>query len=408
MFEHVDETRMKYICNKIIDNKAIQTSNSSIWTAFLDEQLKDFVVQYNFNFFEVANRFHDFIAFPYKYDFSEDEIRRHWSFLHACRYLAIEIDDEYYEKLKATAKQQEKEANTEKEKAEDQIDLEKDKREMEKFKAERFNLIDIGEGKKEETDTLQDKSDYDNPVEQNLNNDDHFEKCIEKIDLKKNENAEEIEVDTNLIKDSKSVNKEAEKISNEKTETSIIKESKADNMIEKSINEINKATELKNSSINKIETLSGFDDDDVINALFKVTQKISTEEDLPKDLTIDGKDYKLPDSQDLKEEDLFPINTNNLQQHELTEEQMIDYREKMLSDLNNEGIYHNIDKTKSFDDLIKEDENLKTQYDNLNTYFKFAVKSLNYFVPKMSEKLKGNVNKQSNEEATEEENKGDN
>lgn len=407
MFEHVDESRMKYICNKIVDNKAILLSNSNIWTAFLDEQLKDFVVQYNFNFFEVANRFHDFIAFPYKYDFSEDEIRRHWSFLHACRYLGTEIDDEYYDKLKARAKVEEKEACIKQK--EDELDLEKEKKDMEKFKAERFNLIDMGDGKSKEKASKfeKDKIDYDNPVEHNLRNDDHFEKCIENIDLKRNENGEEVEVETTIPNGHKKLKNDTPQNSNQ--EIKINKNSnknETENLVEKSINEINKATENKDSSNTNVEKLSGFEDDDVINALFKVTQKISTEEDLPKDLTIDGKDYKHPETKIEKEEDLFPISINNLPQHNLTEEEMLNYREDMLYELNNEGTYRGIDKTKSFDDLIKEDENLKTQYDNLNTYFKFAVKSLNYFVPKMSKKLVGNRKTIDGEVYCEDENKG--
>lgn len=402
MFEHVDEEKMKYVCNKILENRAIQISNSQIWTAFLDEQLREFVVQYNFNFFEVANRFHDFIAFPYKYDFSEDEIRRHWSFLHACRYLGIEIDDDYYDKLKARAKEEEKENKM---KAEDELDLEKEKRNMDKYKAERFNLIDMGDNPKKVNDLAIDDLDYDNPIEQNLKNDEHFEKCIENIDLRKNENMEalninnnkenisnknekEMEVDTtfnknNEIKTEKSNNKS----NNSKNETNQVETTES--LVMKSINAVNE--NIKKEDNNKVEKLSGFDDDDVINALFNVTQKISTEEELPKALTIDGKDYKLPETKEIKEEDLFPINTKFLPEVNLTEEERENYRQKMLIEFNKEGMDKAIDKTKNFDDLIKEDENLKTQYDNLNTYFKFAVRSLNYFVPKMNKNLKENV-----------------
>ncbi len=398
MLEHVNESKMKYVCNKIFENKAILSSNSRIWTGFLDDKLRDYVVEYNYNFFEVANRFHDFIAFPYKYDFAEDEIRRHWSFLHACRYLGIEIDDEYYDKLKSKAKEEEKEASVNQPK-EDELDLEKEKREMEKFKAERFNLIDMGAGKskEKESEAVKNEINYDNPVEHNLRNDEQFEKCIENIDLKTNKNIEEVEVNTII---------ETPKYSRQEIQSNKVIRNQTENLVGKLINEINNksARENKESSNNiVVEKLTGFDDDDVIDALFRVTQKISTEEVFPKDLIIDGKNYKLPEAKMDTEEYLFPININNLPQHNLTQEEMIDYREKMLSDY--EGISRDIDKTKSFDDLIKEDGNLKTQYDNLNTYFKFAVKSLNYFVPRMSEKLKRNL-KTGNGDVLTEENKG--
>jgi len=47
-----------------------------------------------------------------------------------------------------------------------------------------------------------------------------------------------------------------------------------------------------------------------------------------------------------------------------------------------------IEKTKNIDDFIQEDINLKSQYDNLNTYYNFAVKSLNYFIPKIEQNPK--------------------
>ncbi len=389
MFEHVDEKKMKYVCNKILENSAIKMSNSKIWTSFLDCQLNEFVIEYNFNFFEVANRFHDFIAFPYKYDFSEEEIRRHWSFLHACRHLGIEIDDEYYDKLKANAKEEEKENKL---KAEEVFDLEREKRNMDKYKAERYNLIDMGENTSNIRDTDMYNLETDNPFDQNLKNDEHFEKCLENINLKKienitkadndiedriiNKNEKEMEVDTSLVKNDEKkkfvITKEIEK--NKKDNT--------DSLVLKSIDAVNETIKKENN--HKLDKLTGFDDDDVINALFNVAQKISKEEDLPKNLTIDGKDYILPEP---KEEEMFPINTNFLPNLKLTEEERIDYREKMISDFNNEGIDKEIEKTKNFDDLIKEDESLKIQYDNLNTYFKFAVRSIKYFVPKINKNL---------------------
>jgi hypothetical protein len=94
----VDPLEEYYI--KTVDYDRVLEGNLLLWTEYLDNCLKDYVIRYNFNFFEVANRFHDFISFPYKYDFSEEECRFHWSFLHSARALNIVIDDEYYKKLK--------------------------------------------------------------------------------------------------------------------------------------------------------------------------------------------------------------------------------------------------------------------------------------------------------------------
>ena len=43
-------------------------------------------------------------------------------------------------------------------------------------------------------------------------------------------------------------------------------------------------------------------------------------------------------------------------------------------------------------DFIKEDDKLREQYENLNTYYNFAVKSLNYFIPKMGHTMKQDGN----------------
>ena len=85
---------------KTVDYDRVLEGNLLLWTEYLDNCLKDYVIRYNFNFFEVANRFHEFISFPYKYDFSEEECRFHWSFLHAARALNLVVDDEFYKKLK--------------------------------------------------------------------------------------------------------------------------------------------------------------------------------------------------------------------------------------------------------------------------------------------------------------------
>ena len=56
------------------------------------------------------------------------------------------------------------------------------------------------------------------------------------------------------------------------------------------------------------------------------------------------------------------------------------------------GIDSDIEKTKTFEDFVKEDEKLKKEYDNLNCYYNFALKSLKYFIPKLGQGLKDNQN----------------
>ena len=84
------------LADKILMSDKVIHGNIYLWTTYLDECLKEFVLLYNFNFFNIATKFHSFISFPYKYDFSEDEIRRHWAFLHAARVRGVIIDEDYY------------------------------------------------------------------------------------------------------------------------------------------------------------------------------------------------------------------------------------------------------------------------------------------------------------------------
>jgi hypothetical protein len=51
------------------------------------------------------------------------------------------------------------------------------------------------------------------------------------------------------------------------------------------------------------------------------------------------------------------------------------------------GIDSDIEKTKTFEEFIKEDEKLKKEYENLNCYYNFALKSLKYFIPKLGKGL---------------------
>jgi len=103
------------LANKILHSEKVIEGNINLWTTYLDECLKQFVILCNFNFFDIASKFHSFISFPYKYDFSEDEIRRHWAFLHAARVKKITIDEDYYTLIRSrknlliTIKEKEKE-----------------------------------------------------------------------------------------------------------------------------------------------------------------------------------------------------------------------------------------------------------------------------------------------------------
>jgi len=95
-----EQSQLERIFNKTIKNYDVIESNITLWTPYLDNYLRELVLLFNFNFNEIATRFQDLIALPYKYDFSEEEVSRHWAFLHASRELRMSINEEYYESLR--------------------------------------------------------------------------------------------------------------------------------------------------------------------------------------------------------------------------------------------------------------------------------------------------------------------
>jgi hypothetical protein len=349
MIEKIDDERMNYVCNKILENKKILDSNGKLWTTFLDIQLKEFVILYNFNFYEVANRFHDFMSMHKKYEFTEDEIRRHWSFLHAARYLNLQVDDEYYKARKINMREEEDEIKKEKERDQrrkkELEEEEKTRKEIEKYRYERFNLITI------------------NPEE----------------DFKKKEKEDKLA--------KSKVENDPEVLDNEEIELEI-NEGK-----EKS----NNVAHLKVKIDTDINENLFNDDDDIINNIFKNSKNMIKNLDIKQDYNIDDKEPEY-------EENLFPIKTNqnfykiNEEDSKPLSNQIYGIEEKADNyTLNrNSEFDKEIEKTKNIDDFIKEDENLRVQYDNLNTYYNFAVKSLNYFIPKLGKGLKVDENEDQN------------
>ena len=192
MFDEKNSERMNYMCKKIMENGKILENNGKIWTYFLDNQLKEYLIQYNFNFFDTANRFHEFIAFPYKYDFTEEAVRRHWAFLHAARYLGITIEEEYYDALKrrvtvpvAIGKEK---ANIDEEsidrQSEENITRQK---EIQKFKKERYNMITMDD---EDLDNVSEKKNNlkEEFLNTKVNNDEEEEEDLRKEEKLDGEN----------------------------------------------------------------------------------------------------------------------------------------------------------------------------------------------------------------------------
>ncbi len=364
MNDKIDHERMNYVCNKILENDKILQGNKKLWTVFLDRQLYEFVILYNFDFYEVANRFHDFIQMHKKYDFTEAEIRRHWSFLHAARYLGLNIDDKYYSKLRESFKAEEEERKKKEEEREQmrikqEEDDKKTQKDIEKYKYERFNLITINPEENNKNDL--------NEIGGDGKNIDFDMKKDEAVNAGK-ENCEE-EINTNLNSNSNKDN------DNDKDNDEKIKDT----------DDQNNQNDLNDNQY----------DDEVINDLFrngknKIRDLREYEREMNKYKDIDKKeeDEKLE-----YDENLFPIKTNTEINHinDINHNDIDNFHNEFnnkLNQINSQGIDSDIEKTKNFDDFIQEDPKLKEQYDNLNTYYNFAVKSLNYHMPKLGQGLK--------------------
>ena len=93
------------LCRLVVENETIKKANAKLWTPYLDRKLNEYVVVYNFNYYEIANKFQDIIILPIKYDFTEEEIRKHWSFLYCCRKINFVPEETYYSNLKNKYKQ---------------------------------------------------------------------------------------------------------------------------------------------------------------------------------------------------------------------------------------------------------------------------------------------------------------
>lgn len=310
MIVSIDKEKMNFMCNRTMNKTYIQISNSKIWTYFLDNKLKDFVIEYNFNFADIANRFQEFIAYPYKYDFTEEEIRRHWAFLHSCRYLGKEIDEDFYDTQKKNfshlAQEEEDLIISEK------IDFEKEQKEQEKIRRERD--LKYASQNPNKVKSEKEKSDEDKK-NQAING-------IEKIKLKdiKQELEEEVNTDMKIKNDIKTIT------NNNKNTNTNANTNKIDFISNSEIKNIIKK-EKENTQIG-LE----FNDDDVINALFKGANDIKLDYgDLG--LTIPGKDYKLPEV-DPKDWAELPSELKFLPNHELSEEEKVKKREEMLKVFN--------------------------------------------------------------------------
>lgn len=140
---------------------------------------------------------------------------------------------------------------------------------------------------------------------------------------------------------------------------------------------------------NKIELKKDDNEDDYIKKLFSKNIPIEIKEKLMKD----KEKYKKEEEID-EDQNLFPIKTIRNESEENNEDEI----------LNTQSIESQLKGTKNIDDFIEENKDLKKQYDQLNTYYNFAVKSLNHIVHKTDndeDSLEGRIINKTNEKLNE-------
>lgn len=109
--------RIQYACEHIIINEKVIESNKTLWNVYKDKLLKEIVIMMNFDFTKIAQRFDKVCKNEKliingeeqetKYD--ENELRRHFGFLHAMSVLGKEVNSDYYESLQNEKKDQKEE-----------------------------------------------------------------------------------------------------------------------------------------------------------------------------------------------------------------------------------------------------------------------------------------------------------
>ena len=379
--------------NKIIDNLKVKQQNGRLWTPYHDMQLYEYVIKYNFNFYEISNAFQKLCTNDKKYEYSEDAVRLHWAFLHAMRNFDQTPDEAYYQRMKLqydkekpksfknTVEEREKMLSEEEDirRMKAELDkIEKDKEEKEKKMKE--------EKEKKEKERIEKEKKEDQEVEELISTTtkrkDEIGDDDEKKELKKDEKKED---EKNDKEDNLKVNNE-NKLYDENNEPEFIKQLFSKNIPQEILDKLNKDqgkyNNNKNNSNDLGENSNKIIEDknekqNIINdtkGLTKPKDNINEEANIDSNLDINEelskKEKKDNNNIINKEEELFPIKSHK--QKDISEPGKIE-------NINMEKELRN---TQDFNDYIQSNPELKKQYDQLNNYCNFAVKSINYIVNK--------------------------
>ena len=387
-----DEANKFNYMNKIIDNPKVKQQNGRLWTPYHDMQLYEYVIKYHFNFYEISNAFQKLCTNDKKYEYSEDAVRLHWAFLHSMRNFDQTPDEAYYQRMKlqydkekpktfkSTVEEREKILSEEEDIKRMKAELDR----MEKDKEEKEKKIKENKEKKEKERKEKDKKE-----------EEEVEELISTTSKRKEKNEEKEEKDEKVEVNEK--NKEEElkknnknKLYDEDNEPEFIKQLFSKNIPQEILDKLNKDQGKYNNNMNNSE-----ENKKMINENNKVTKEndknkneisknnplimktkdideanIDSNLDINKEIIKKEKEKENINKINDDEEDLFPIKSSK--QKEISEP-------GKLENINMEKELRN---TQDFNDYIQSNPELKKQYEQLNNYCNFAVKSINYIVNK--------------------------
>ena len=390
-----DDSNKYFYMNKVIDNIKVKQQNGRLWTPYHDMQLYEYVIKYKFNFYEISNAFQRLCTNDKKYEYSEDAVRLHWAFLHAMRHFDQTPDEAYYQRMKLQYDKEKPKTfkkrveEKEKEKLTEEEDIKKMKEEFEKMMKEKneennkdniiennidnniTTKVELDKKEEEEVDKLinetKRKKEEEN-IEEEKNNNDKEEKDINQ-ENNENDNKEE-------KNDEK---KEDNKLYDENDEPEYIKQLFNKTIPQEILDKLNKDQGKYNSSPEK-ETMkdnpSPLKNEINTESSSNPNQIMQNSEQSPK------KEINTQINIENEDDDLFPIKS---------------YKQKEIAEpgkFENINMEKELQNTQDFHDYIESNPELKKQYEQLNNYCNFAVKSINYLVNKST-----GLNDTSSEEA---------
>ena len=394
-----DDSNKYFYMNKVIDNIKVKQQNGRLWTPYHDMQLYEYVIKYKFNFYEISNAFQRLCTNDKKYEYSEDAVRLHWAFLHAMRHFDQTPDEAYYQRMKLQYDKEKPKTfkkrveEKEKEKLSEEEDIKRMKEEFEKMMKEKYD--------KENEDKKNDDSNINNNIKTKVELDKKEQEEVEELINETKRKKEEENIDKNNNNNEKEKEKEIkEEKNNSENKDKKNLEEKKDNKLYDENDEPEYIKQLFNKTIPP----------EILDKLNKDQGKYNSSPEKEKDKSISSSNNinqktainTQSSNQNLQNSPNKEINStsNNKTNTENEEEDLFPIKSSKQKEISEPGKFENINmekelqNTQDFHDYIESNPELKKQYDQLNNYCNFAVKSINYLVNKST-----GLNDTSSEEA---------